>query len=179
MQTLQDFIDEDLPLFYYTCPRSIVQTFLKQHTSATARLVFDYLMLNYSRKLNHTHKVENTEIANWIEVSEGNIRRQLAHLKKIGVIQPHPDKISVYLIPALAQLRNDLHNYRLSVKENNLQKQIAQRISEMEFDLERKLSEKEKKRIDEEMRRDAKYKERSRKKRQEQENLLNLPFTDE
>ena len=57
MQTPQYFIDSDLSLFYYTTPRSIVQLFKENQTTATGRLVFDYLMLNYSRKLNHTHKI--------------------------------------------------------------------------------------------------------------------------
>lgn len=181
MQTPQDFIDEDLSLFYYTCPRAIVRLFMTHNTSATARLIFDYMMLNYSRKLNHTHKIPHADLAIWLECSERTIRRELAHLKQIGAIKTHPDKISVYTIPALHDLRDDLHAYRLARKEEALQKRIAERLAEMEFDFDRPLSESEKARLDKDIRRDEAYKERQKKKRAKTAAQfdLDLPFGDD
>ena len=164
MQTPQDFLDEDLPLFYYTTPRSIVQLFKEHKTTATGRLVFDYLMLNDSRKLNHTHKITHAQIADWIGCSERTIYRELAHLRKIGAIKKHPDKIDVYQIPALNDLRNYLHDYRLAQKEAKLQERIAERLEELAFDLDRPLSERERQRVESDIRRDEAYKERQKQK---------------
>lgn len=177
MQTPQDFIDSDLSLFYYTTPRAIVQLFKDHKTTATGRLVFDYLMLNYSRKLNHTHKIINAEIADWISCGERQIYRELAHLKKIGAIKKHSDKISVYLIPCLAELRNELHDYRLAVKEAKFQERLAERIETVEFDLDRPLSDRERERIESDMRRDEAFKERQKKKDAETAAQFDLPFS--
>lgn len=181
MRTPQDFMDSDLSLFYYATPRSIVQLFKDNKTTATGRLVFDYLMFNYSRKLNHTHKITNADLAAWIGCSEVTIRRELAHLKKIGAIKKHPDKIDVYQIPALNDLRNELHDYRLAVKEAKFQERLAEKISEHEFDLNRPLSDRERNRIESDMRRDEAYKERQKKKRERTaaEFDLELPFGDD
>ena len=166
--------------FYYCTPRSIVQQFKKHKTTATGRLIFDYMMLNYSQKLNHTHKVSNAQITDWIACSERTTRRELAHLKNIDAIQPHPDKIDVYLIPCLAELRNTLHEYRLAAKEAKRQERIAERIAEHEFDIDRPLTESEKERIAADMRRDEMYKERQKKKRAKTAAQfdLDLPFSE-
>ena len=181
MQLPQDFIDSDLSLFYYTTPRSIVQLFKENKTTATGRLIFDYLMLNYSRKLNHTHKITHAQIADWIGYSERIVYKEIAHLTQIGAIRPHPDKISVYLIPCLDDLRNELHDYRLAQKEAKLQERIAERIEEMEFDLDRQLSDQERTRIEKDIRRDEAYKERQKKKRARTAAQfdLDLPFADD
>lgn len=181
MQTPQDFIDSDLSLFYYTTPRRIVQRFKDNKTTATGRLVFDFMMLNYSRKLNHTHKIINSDVADWIDCSEVTIRREIAHLKKIVAIKKHPDKIDVYLIPCLDDLRNTLHDYRLAQKEAKLQERIAERIAEMEFDLDRPLSDTERVRLEKDIRRDEAYKERQKQKKKQQAAQfgLDLPFGDE
>ena len=181
MQTPQDFMDSDLSLFYYTTPRAIVRLFLTHHTTATGRLIFDYMSLNYSRKLNHTHKITNADLTIWLECSERTIQRELAHLKQIGAIRPHPDKISVYLIPCLDELRNTLHDYRLAQKEARLQERINERISEMEFDLDRPLNEREKAQLDKDIRRDEAYKERAKKKRAKTAAQFDfdLPFGDD
>lgn len=178
MQTPQDFIDEDLSLFYYTCPRAIVRLFMTHKTSATGRLIFDYMMLNYSRKLNHTHKISHAQLATWMGCGERTIYREFKHLLSIGAIQKHPDKIEVYQIPALHDLRNEMHAYRLAQKEAKLQKRIAERIAEVEFDLDRPLSEREKVRVEKDMRRDEAYKERQKKKREQTaaDFDLDLPF---
>lgn len=194
MQTPQDFIDSDLSLFYYTTPRSIVQLFKENKTTATGRLVFDYLMLNYSRKLNHTHKIFNAQIADWIVCSESLIRRELAHLKQIEAIRRHPDKRNVYLIPCLAELRNTLHEYRLAQKEADFQARVDERLEEYEFDhihdpranpFGNPLSDDEKakarQQIERQMRADVAYKERAKKKRakHQRELDLDLPFADD
>lgn len=173
-----DFIDNDLSLFYYSTPRAIVQAFRENKTTANGRLCFDYLMLNYSKKLNHTHKINLTEIANWLGCGIRTVQREIAHLKKIDAIRHHPDKISVYFIPCLDELRDTLHDYRLAVKEQKLQEQIAERITEMEFDLDRPLNEREKVNMEKDIRRDNAYKERSRQKKQHAKTQFSeeLPF---
>ena len=181
MQTPQDFMDSDLPLFYYTTPRAIVQLFKEHKTTATGRLIFDYLMLNYSRKLNHTHKITNADLSEWVGYSERIIYKELAHLRTIDAIRKHPDKIDVYLIPCLDDLRNTLHDYRLAQKEAKLQERIAERIAEMEFDLDRPPNEREKERIEKDMRRDEAFKERQKKKKKQQAAQFgfDLPFGDD
>ena len=182
MQTPQDFMDSDLPLFYYTSPRAIVQLFKEHKTNATGRLIFDYMLLNYSRKLNHTHKITQTDLALWLDAKIGYVRKALEHLRKIGAIKKHPDKIDVYLIPCLAALRNELHDYRLAVKEAKLKERIAERIEEMEFDLDRPLSDTERVRLEKDIRRDEAYKERQKKKRKRTAaafDLEALPFGDD
>ncbi len=90
MQTIQDFIDEDLSLFYYTCRRAIIRLFREHKTTVTGRLVFDYLMLNYSRKLNHMHKVTIDQISDGIGYSERIFYKELAHLKAIDAASRVP-----------------------------------------------------------------------------------------
>ena len=99
-------------------------------------------------------------------------------MRKIGAIKKHPDKIDVYLIPCLAALRNELHDYRFAVKEAKLQERIAERIEEMEFDMDRPLTDREKERISKDIRRDEAYKERAKKKRAKTaaEFDLEIPF---
>ena len=157
-----------------------MQLFKEHKTTATGRLVFDYLMLNYSRKLNHTHKVTIYQISDWIGYSERIVYKALAHLKAIGAIRPHPDKISVYIIPCLADLRNTLHEYRLAQKEAKLHERIAERIAEHEFDMDRPLTDREKERLSKDMRRDEAYKERQKKKRAKTAAEFDLlPFADD
>ena len=165
LRTPQDFIDEDLPLFYCALPRAVVQLFKQRKTSSTARLIFDYLMFNFSKKLQHTHKVELTEIAAWLEMKQRAVYNGLAHLLSIGAISKHPDKIDVYRIPALDALRNELHEYRLAVRENTLQNRILERIKEMEFDMDRELTDNEKRQIAASERRDQAYKDRQAKRK--------------
>jgi len=192
MPTLQDFIDDDLSLFYYTTPRGIVQLFKDNKTTATGRLVFDYLMLNYSRKLNHTHKITNAQVADWVGCSAGHLRRELAHLKQIDAIRRHPDKRNVYLIPCLAELRNMLHEYRLAQKEADFQARVDERLEEYEFDhihdphanpFGNPLTEDEKakarQQIERHLRADEAYKERAKKKRAKTAAQFELPFADE
>ena len=181
MQTPQDFIDEDLSLFYYTTPRAIVQLFKEHKTNATARLIFDYMLLNYSKKLNHTHKITVSDLVNWLDAKKGYIQNAITHLKQIGAIRKHPDKISVYTIPALDDLRNQLHAYRLAQKEEKLQKRIAERLAELEFDLDRPLTEREKAHVEKDLRRDEAYKERQKQKRARTAAQfdLDLPFGDD
>ena len=180
MQLPQSFMDEDLSLFYYTCPRAIVRRFKEHKTSATGRLIFDYMLLNYSRKLNHTHKITQAQLATWIDYGERTVYREVEHLLSIGAIKKHPDKIDVYLIPCLADLRNTLHEYRLAQKEAKLQERIAERIEVHEFDMDRPLTDREKERLSKDIRRDEAYKERQKKKRAKTaaEFELDLPFSE-
>ena len=165
--TIDDFKDNDLPLLYYNASRRIIQTFKSNQTSATARLLFDFMMLNFSKHLNHTHEITIDKMCNWLEVSEGAAYRALRHLKETDIVRPHPVKRNRYIIPSVSELSDLLADYRLAKKEAEFQERLADRIDELTFDFGRALKDIEIQHIEKEMRRDIEYKRRSEKKKQD------------
>ena len=152
------FIDEDYPLTQIAVHRSVAKTFVDKASelglNLTTRNVFDYLMhnANADKRANNytfgeTAPIDNNAIAARLGKKSETIRKAIIKLVKADLIQRHPVKRTVYIIPSMSLAKAQLSEQVKMKRAINITKAAEKRIAEMEAALGHPLIGTEKKRI--------------------------------
>lgn len=145
--TIQDYRDawihEHLSLTTIKTHRSILQAFVKQQKefgfNLTTRNVFDYLMFNANVKsttstFGEVSDVHYSDIANYIGKKERTIVNEIGKLCRAGLIERHPTKRKVFIIPSIIKARDELVEQAKMKKQMKVTEKCEQRLAELESD---------------------------------------------
>ena len=145
--TIQDyrdaFINEHLPLTTIKTHRSVTQAFTqlgKQFNfNLTTRNIFDYLMFNAnadtrSVTFGEVSDVLYSDIANYIGKKERTIENEVLKLCRAELIERHPTKRRVFIIPSMKTARDELIEQARMKKAMRVTKNAEKRITELEKD---------------------------------------------
>lgn len=150
------FIDDHYPLTQISVHRSVTQTFVEKATelklNLTTRNVCDYLMHNANaRKKTHTFgetsPIDNKAIADRLGKNVRTIPNEIVKLVKSDLIQRHRVKRNVYIIPSMLRARAELAEQAAMKRQINITKAAETRIEKLEADIQRSLTQSERKRV--------------------------------
>lgn len=151
------FVDDHLPLTQISVHRSVAETFVKKakefRLDLTARNVFDYLMHNANadkrqnnQNFGHTAPIEKKDIADYTGKKAETIKQAIIKLVKADLIQRHPVKRNVYIIPSMIRAKAQLAEQAAMKRHVNITKVAEAKIAQWAINLERPLTESERKR---------------------------------
>ena len=145
--TVQDyrdtFINEYLPLTAAKVHRSVLQCFSKQQKefgfNLTTRNIFDYLLFNanhyaQSSTFGEVSDVLYSDIANYLGKKERTVENEILKLVRAGLIERHPTKRRVFIIPSMTKARDELIAQSKMKKAMRVSERAEQRLSELEKD---------------------------------------------
>ena len=145
--TIQDyrdaFIHEHLPLTTAKLHRSVLQCFVQQAKefafNLTTRNIFDYLMFNAnahqsSSTFGEVSDVLYSDIANYLGKKERTVENEILKLVRAGLIQRHPIKRRVFIIPSMTKARDELIAQSKMKKDMLISEKAEKRLSDLEKD---------------------------------------------
>ena len=94
-----------------------------------------------------TSPIENQAIAERVGKKAETIRKAIIKLVKADLIERHPVKRQVYIIPSMIRARAEIAEQATVKRHINITKSAEKRIEELERDMECRLTENEKKRV--------------------------------
>lgn len=137
------FINEHLPLTAAKVHRSVLQCFSKQQKefgfNLTTRNIFDFLLFNanhytQSSTFGEVSDVLYSDIANYLGKKERTIENEILKLVRAGLIERHPTKRRVFIIPSMTKARDELIAQSKMKKAMRVSERAEQRLSELEKD---------------------------------------------
>lgn len=137
------FIDENLSLTTASIHREVLQTFIRQgkkyKMNGTTRDIFFYLMFNAnadkrSATFGEVSDVRYAEIADYIGKTKNTIEKEIVKLCKADLLERHPVKSHVFIIPSMHLARQQLADQSYMKKRMQVTEQAEKQIALEERD---------------------------------------------